>query len=168
MDSGTVANFFPYFILRCFARYSTDETDRTSTKGRWTDESAGDMAQGAYRYDLRQKVLTALPLDGMRKALAAPNLTQSVANTIDLWLSGKCTGVTKPNPCPHRPSKITMQKYTGLPDFWNRTTRSLAPLWEGESAHGALPCLPTMDGRAKQDLWLSRSETQAYERSSSQ
>jgi transposase len=63
----------------------------------------------AYSYDLRQKVIQAIELDGMKKSEAA-QVFQISCNTIDLWLKRQAkTGDYQPKSTrPHRTSdKIT-------------------------------------------------------------
>ncbi|MCY7323412.1 MAG: IS630 transposase-related protein [Phormidesmis sp. CAN_BIN36] len=90
----------------------------------------------AYSYDLRQKVINAIQLDGMRKSEAA-QLFQLSRNTIDLWLERQAeTGDYQARSNrPHRPvNKITdWQKFTEfVQTHEDRTQAEMATLWEGE------------------------------------
>lgn len=90
----------------------------------------------AYSYDLRQKVINAIQLDGMRKSEAA-QLFQLSRNTIDLWLERQAeTGDYQARPNrPHRTvNKITdWQKFTEfVQTHADRTQGEMATLWEGE------------------------------------
>lgn len=58
-----------------------------------------------YSYDLRQKVIQAIELDGMKKSKAA-QIFQVTRNTIDLWLKQRAeTGDLQPKP--NRPQRTT-------------------------------------------------------------
>jgi transposase len=89
----------------------------------------------AYSYDLRQKVIHAIQLDGMRKSEAA-QIFQLSRNTIDLWLERQAaTGDyrAKSNR-PHRTvNKITdWQAFTAFAQrHEDRTQAEMATLWEG-------------------------------------
>ncbi len=90
----------------------------------------------AYSYDLRQKVINAIQLDGMRKSEAAQSFQLS-RNTIDLWLERQAaTGdyQAKSNR-PHRTvNKITdWQQFTAFAQTDSDCTQAeMATLWDGE------------------------------------
>ena len=89
-----------------------------------------------YSYDLRQKVIQAIELDGMRKSEAA-QIFQLSRNTIDLWLKRQAeTGdyQAKSNR-PHRTSdKITdWDKFTQFAKLHGEKTQlEMAALWSGK------------------------------------
>ena len=90
----------------------------------------------AYSYDLRQKVIRAIELDGWKKSEAA-EIFQISRNTIDLWLKRREeTGDYRPHSNrPHRTqAKIT--DWQAFEEFANqngdKTQAQMAQLW-GES-----------------------------------
>lgn len=90
----------------------------------------------AYSYDLRQKVVQAIQLDGMRKSEAA-QVFQLSRNTIDLWLKRQAeTGDYQPKS--HRPhrtvNKITdWQAFRAFAEAHADCTQSeMAQLWGGD------------------------------------
>lgn len=89
-----------------------------------------------YSYDLRQKVIQAIELDGMKKSEAA-EVFQISRNTINLWLQRKAsTGDYKalPNQPPGNGHKITdwekFEKFVGVNG--DKTQVEMAELWPGE------------------------------------
>lgn len=88
-----------------------------------------------YSYDLRQKVIQAIELDGRKKSEAA-QVFQLSRNTIDLWLKRQAeTGdyQAKSNR-PHRTAdKITdWNKFTQFAKLHGEKTQAeMAALWEG-------------------------------------
>jgi transposase len=112
-----------------------------------------------YSYDLRQKVIQAIELDGMKKSVAA-QVFQISRNTIDLWLKRRAeTGdyQSKSNR-PHRTAnKIT--DWQQFAEFANRhgdkTQAEMATLWEGDiSARTISRGLQTIGFTRKKNLWL--------------
>ncbi len=90
----------------------------------------------AYSYDLRQKVINAIQLDGMRKSEAA-QIFQLSRNTIDLWLKRQAaTGdyQAKSNRPQRTVNKITdWQAFTAFAQTHaDRTQAEMATLWAGE------------------------------------
>jgi transposase len=93
------------------------------------------MAQ-PYSYDLRQKVIKAIELDGIKKSEAA-QLFQISRNTIDLWLKRRSeTGdyKAKPNRPPGSGHKITdWDKFRAFTKaHGDKTQAEMAELWEEE------------------------------------
>ena len=89
-----------------------------------------------YSYDLRQKVIQALELDGMKKSEAA-QVFQISRNTIDLWLKRRTeTGdyQAKPKQPPGNGHKITdWEKFCKFATIHgDKTQAQMAELWEGE------------------------------------
>ena len=99
-----------------------------------------------YSYDLRQKVIQALELDGMKKSEAA-QVSQISRNTIDLWLKRRTeTGDYQAKP--RQPSgnghKITdWEKFRSFAaQHGDKTQIEMAELWEGQiSARTISPAL---------------------------
>ncbi|MEY3870162.1 MAG: hypothetical protein RLZZ338_4053 [Cyanobacteriota bacterium] len=86
-----------------------------------------------YSYDLRQKVIQAIELDGMKKSEAA-EIFQISRNTINLWLSRKAeTGDYKalPNQPPGNGHKITdWEKFVQfVGENGDKTQVEMAQLW---------------------------------------
>ncbi len=97
--------------------------------------STVSMAQ-PYSYDLRQKVIQAIELDGIKKTEASLLFIIS-RNTIDLWLKRKAeTGdvKTKPNKPPGNGQKILdWNKFREFASSnGDKTQAEMAQLWEGE------------------------------------
>jgi len=89
-----------------------------------------------YSYDLREKVINAIEVDGLRKS-AASKLFNISRNTIDLWLKRKAqTGDFKPlpNKPPGHSHKITdWDKFREFAKtYGDKTQKQMAQLWEGE------------------------------------
>lgn len=89
-----------------------------------------------YSYDLRQKVIQAIELDGMNKSEVA-QVFQLSRNTIDLWLKRQAeTGdyKAKPNQPPGNGHKIT--DWAKFREFvkthGDKTQAEMATLWEGD------------------------------------
>jgi transposase len=90
----------------------------------------------AYSYDLRQKVINAIKLDGMKKSEAA-QVFQLSRNTIDLWLKRQAeTGdyQAKSNRPRRTANKITdWEKFAQFAKkYGDKTQAQMAALWEGE------------------------------------
>ncbi len=88
-----------------------------------------------YSYDLRQKVIQAIELDGMKKTEAAQAF-QISRNTIDLWLKRRAqTGdyKAKPNQPPGNGHKITdWDKFREFAQVHGEQTQAeMAALWDG-------------------------------------
>ena len=89
-----------------------------------------------YSYDLRQKVINAIQLDGMKKSEAA-QVFQISRNTIALWLKRQAeTGDYQPQS--NRPQR-TRAKITDWEQFaqfarqhGEQTQAQMAQLWEGD------------------------------------
>ena len=89
-----------------------------------------------YSYDLRQKVIQAIELDGMKKSEAAQVFGIS-RNTIDLWLKRRIeTGdyQAKPKQPPGNGHKITdWEKFRAfVAEYGNKTQAEMAELWSGQ------------------------------------
>ena len=89
-----------------------------------------------YSYDLRQKVIQAIELDGMKKSEAAQVFGIS-RNTIDLWLKRRIeTGdyQAKPKQPPGNGHKITdWEKFRAfVAQDGNKTQAEMAELWSGQ------------------------------------
>lgn len=116
------------------------------------------MAQ-PYSYDLRQKVIQAIELDGIKKSEAS-QLFNISRNTIDLWLKRKAeTGdvKTKPNKPPGNGHKIL--DWNKFREFASsnrdKTQVEMAQLWEGEiSARTISRALKKIGFTRKKDLWV--------------
>lgn len=109
----------------------------------------------AYSYDLRQKVINAIHLDGMKKSEAA-QVFQLSRNTIDLWLKRQEeTGDYQAQTTrPHRTSsKITdWDKFAQFAhQHGDKTQAQMAELWEA-------PISPRTISRALHQLGLSRKK----------
>ena len=94
------------------------------------------LMANAYSYDLRQKVIQAIELDGMKKSEAAQVFGIS-RNTIDLWLKRRIeTGdyQAKPKQPPGNGHKITdWQKFRAfVAQYGNKTQAEMAELWSGQ------------------------------------
>lgn len=114
----------------------------------------------AYSYDLRQKVINAIELDGMRKSEAA-QVFQLSRNTIDLWLKRKAdTGdyQVKPNRTTGNRHKITdWDRFRAfVKQHGDKTQAQMAALWDGDiSARTISRALHKIGWSRKKDLWLS-------------
>ena len=89
-----------------------------------------------YSYDLRQKVIEAIELNGMKRCEASEYFNIS-RNTINLWLQRKAqTGDFRPKPREHRGSGHKIVDWEKFREFaqsyGDRTTEEMAQLWEGE------------------------------------
>lgn len=89
-----------------------------------------------YSYDLRQKVIQAIELDGMKKSEAA-KVFQISRNTINLWLKRQVeTGdyQAKSNRPHHTMDKISdWQKFREfVKQHGDKTQAQMAALWEGD------------------------------------
>lgn len=112
-----------------------------------------------YSYDLRQKVIQAIELDGMKKSEAA-QVFQISRNTIDLWLKRRAeTGdyQAKSNR-PHRTAdKITdWQQFAEFAKrYGDKTQAEMAALWSGSiSARTISRALQIIGFTRKKKLWL--------------
>lgn len=89
-----------------------------------------------YSYDLRQKVIQAIELDGMKKSEAAIAF-QISRNTIDLWLKRReeiGDYRAKPNQPPGNGHKITdWEKFRAFAQTHGEKTQAeIAALWDSE------------------------------------
>jgi transposase len=125
-----------------------------------------------YSYDLRQKVLNAIELDGMPKSEAAQVFHLS-RNTIDLWLKRKTeTGDYQPKSNrPHRiRAKITdWDKFTQFAQkHGDKTQAQMAELWEDDiSARTIARALHHIGFTRKKRLTATGKEMKPNERLSS-
>ena len=109
----------------------------------------------AYSYDLRQKVINAIQLDGMKKSEAAQVFGIS-RNTIDLWLKRQAeTGDYQAKTTrPHRTqSKITdLDKFAEfVQEHGGKTQKQMAQEWDA-------PISDRTISRGLQKLGLSRKK----------
>jgi transposase len=109
----------------------------------------------AYSYDLRQKVMQAIELDGMKKSEASELFNLS-RNTINLWFQRKAeTGDVRVKP---RPASSPKQKITDWEKFRafakeheGKTQAEMAELWEGDVSSRTI-------SQALQKLGLTRKK----------
>lgn len=109
----------------------------------------------AYSYDLRQKVLQAIELDGMKKSEASEVFNIS-RNTINLWFQRKAeTGdiQVKPRPTSSPKQKITdWEKFRAFAqEHEGKTQAEMAQLWEGDISSRTI-------SRALQKVGLTRKK----------
>jgi transposase len=89
-----------------------------------------------YSYDLRQKVINAIKLDGIKKSEAA-QVFQLSSNTIDLWLKRQAD-MGDYQPKSNRPHRTTAKitdwgKFTQfVRTHAQKTQAEMAELWEGD------------------------------------
>jgi transposase len=130
--------------------------------------SGGTMAK-AYSYDLRQKVIQAIELDGLKKSEAS-ELFNISRNTINLWFQLKEeTGDLKEKP---RQGGIKTGKITDWENFrefvsqnGDKTQAEMAQLWEGEiSARTISRALQKIGFTRKKKLMATRKEMKSNER----
>jgi transposase len=130
--------------------------------------SGGTMAK-AYSYDLRQKVIQAIELDGLKKSEAS-ELFNISRNTINLWFQLKEeTGDLKEKP---RQGGIKTGKITDWENFrefvsqnGDKTQAEMAQLWEGEiSARTISRALQKIGFTRKKKLMATKKEMKSNER----
>jgi len=123
----------------------------------------------AYSYDLRQKVIQAIELDGLKKSEAS-ELFNISRNTINLWFQLKEeTGDLKEKP---RQGGIKTGKITDWDNFrlfvsqnGDKTQAEMAQLWEGEiSARTISRALQKIGFTRKKKLMVTRKEMKSNER----
>jgi transposase len=128
------------------------------------------MAKG-YSYDLRQKVIQAIELDGFKKSEAS-ELFNISRNTINLWFQLKEeTGDLKEKP---RQGGIKTGKITDWENFrlfvsqnGDKTQAEMAQLWEGEiSARTISRALQKIGFTRKKKRMATRKEMKPNERCS--
>jgi transposase len=90
----------------------------------------------AYSYDLRQKVLNAIELDGMKKSEASQIFNIS-RNTINLWFQRRATTgdvQVKPRQPVNPNRKVTdwEEFRTFVNKYQDKTQAEMAELWEGD------------------------------------
>ncbi len=113
-----------------------------------------------YSYDLRQKVIDAIELDGMPKTEASQVFHVS-RNTINLWLQRKAqTGDFLPKPH-HRPGnnhKITdWHKFKAFAqEHGHKTSAQMAELWDDDIS-------PRTISRALKKIGFTRKKTYGYQ-----
>ncbi len=113
-----------------------------------------EMAK-AYSYDLRQKVMQAVELDGMKKGEASQVFNIS-RNTINLWFQRRAeTGdvQVKPRDTSNPKQKITdWEKFRAFAkEHEDKTQEEMAQLWEGDISSRTI-------SRALQRLGLTRKK----------
>jgi transposase len=116
-----------------------------------------------YSYDLRQKVIQAIKLDGLK--ISEASLLFSISrNTINLWLKRlDVTGDFQalPNEPPGNGHKITdWEKFREFAlSHGDKTQVEMASLWEGEISDRTISrALKKIDfTRKKKNLWLPRT-----------
>lgn len=109
----------------------------------------------AYSYDLRQKVMQAIELDGLKKSEASLVFNIS-RNTIDLWFERRAeTGdvQVKPRTTASPKQKITdWEKFRAFAkEHEDKTQAEMAQLWEGDISSRTI-------SRALQKLGLTRKK----------
>ena len=109
----------------------------------------------AYSYDLRQKVMQAIELDGMKRSEASQVFNVS-RNTINLWFQRKAaTGdvQVKPRTTPSAKQKITdWEKFRAFAkQYEDKTQAEMAQLWDGDISSRTI-------SRALQKLGLTRKK----------
>ena len=115
-----------------------------------------------YSYDLRQKVIQSIELDGMKKSEAA-QVYQISRNTINLWLQRKVsTGDYRalPNQPPGNGNKITnWEQFENFVKInGDKTQSDMAKLWSGEISKRTISrALKKIGFTRKKNLWLSRT-----------
>jgi transposase len=123
----------------------------------------------AYSYDLRQKVIQAIELDGLKKSEAS-ELCNISRNTINLWFQLKEeTGDLKEKP---RQGGIKTGKITDWDNFRlfvsqnsDKTQAEMAQLWEGEiSARTISRALQKIGFTRKKKLMATKKEMKSNER----
>jgi transposase len=116
-----------------------------------------------YSYDLRQKVIDAIEMDGMRKGEASIIFSIS-RNTIDLWLKRQAeTGDYQAKSTqPRRDrSKITdWEKFRAFAQaHGDKTQAQMAQFWESPiSARSISRALQKIDFTRKKNVWVPRTE----------
>lgn len=112
-----------------------------------------------YSYDLRQKVIQAIALDGMKKSEAA-QVFQLSRNTIDLWLKRQAeTGDYQAKPNRPRGNGHKITDWAKFREFakthGDKTQAQMAALWEGEISERTVSrALQTIGFTRKKNLWL--------------
>ena len=112
-----------------------------------------------YSYDLRQKVIQAIKLDGLNKSEAS-QLFNISRNTIDLWLKRlSVTGdfQSLPNQPPGNGHKITdWEKFRKFAQVHgDKTQVEMASLWEEPISDRTISrALKKIGFTRKKDLWL--------------
>jgi transposase len=115
-----------------------------------------------YSYDLRQKVIEAIELDGLKKSEAS-ELFNISRNTINLWFQRKTqTGdvQAKPRQASGRRQKITdWQKFRAfVQEHGDKTQVEMAQLWEGEVSDRTISrALQKIGFTRKKNLWVPRA-----------
>lgn len=114
----------------------------------------GVMAK-AYSYDLRQKVMQAIELDGMKKSEAS-ELFHISRNTINLWFQRKAeTGDIQVKPRTRSSPKRKITDWEAFRAFAkqheDKTQAEMAQLWEGDISSRTI-------SRALQKLGLTRKK----------
>jgi transposase len=124
-----------------------------------------------YSPDLRQKVIDAIELDGMRKSEVS--LTFGVSrNTIDLWLKRKAaTGSLAPSTVsnPVRERKITdWQRFRSFAEqHRHKTQAQMAELWPGEISQRTISrALQQINWTRKKRLTATSSVTRRNDKGS--
>jgi transposase len=112
-----------------------------------------------YSYDLREKVINAIELEGLKKSDAS-QLFNISRNTIDLWLKRKAqTGDFKPKPNkpPGHNHKITdWDKFREFAQtHGDKTQEQMAQLWEGDiSSRTISRALERIEFTRKKNFWV--------------
>jgi transposase len=115
-----------------------------------------------YSYDLRQKVMDAIELDGLKKSEASEVFNIS-RNTINLWFQRKAqTGdvQAKPRQASGKRQKITdWQKFRAFVlEHGDKTQVEMAQLWEGEISDRTISrALQKIGFSRKKNLWVPRA-----------
>lgn len=109
----------------------------------------------AYSYDLRQKVMQAIELDGMKKSEAS-ELFNISRNTINLWFQRKAaTGDVQVKPRARSSPKRKITDWDAFRAFAkqheDKTQAEMAQLWQGEVSSRTI-------SRALQTVGLTRKK----------
>jgi transposase len=125
-----------------------------------------------YSLDLRQKVINAIELDGMKKSEASAVFGIS-RNTIDLWLKRKAaTGSVAPpvNSCARRQRRIPdWERFRAFAEqHRHKTQAEMAELWPGEMSQRTISrALQQINWTRKKRPTATVSETSKRDRHSS-
>lgn len=116
-----------------------------------------------YSYDLRQKVVEAVELDGFKKIEASQMFNVS-RNTINLWLKRKEeTGDYKARKTTPQNPRTKIKNWQKFLEFVERnadkTQVEMAELWDGDlSARTISRALTKINFTRKKNLWVSRTQ----------
>jgi transposase len=124
-----------------------------------------------YSYDLRQKVIQAIELDGMKKSQVA-KIFQISRNTIDLWLKRKAnTGDYAPSPNQPPGNGHKIKDFVKFREFvqanGDKTQVEMAALWSEDISDRTISrALKKIGFTRKKKLMVIESEMKLKEESS--